>query len=99
MDTDDLNLHHDRHRRPRIRFSKSTPAVLKGYRLRCDIASKYRHAGIFNVIPDPMSAVHGVIYELQPGDTISITAMKEGEVADYSLSVLSVKTREGEDIP
>jgi hypothetical protein len=99
MDIDEINLHHDRHRRPRISFTKSTPAVLKGYRLVCDIASKYRQAGIFNVVEDPDGTVHGVIYELRPGDSVSIAAMKEGEDADYSLSVLPVKTRKGEDIP
>lgn len=99
MDPEELNLHHDRHRRPRMSFAKSTPASLKGYRLTCDIASKYRHAGIFNVVVDPLETVHGVIYELHPGDSVSIAAMKEGEDAGYALSVLPVKTRKGETIP
>ena len=99
MDAEELDLQHDRRRQPRLRFAKSTPAVLKGYRLICDIASKSRRGGIFNVIPDPLSVVHGMIYELHPGDTISITAMKEGDVAEYALSLLPVKTRKGEDIP
>ena|SRR5258706_3614017 len=99
MDSEELNLQHDRHRRPRTSFAKSTPAILKGYRLICDITSKYRHSGIFNVVQDSRSTVHGVIYELHPGDSVSMAAMKEGEDADYALSVLPVKTRTGEDIP
>jgi hypothetical protein len=99
MDADELDLHHDRRRRPRLHFAKSTPAVLKGYRLICDISSKYRRAGIFNVVPDSQSNVCGVIYELHPGDTLSIVALKEGEEADYALSLLPVKTTRGEEIP
>ena len=99
MDAGELDLQHDRRRQPRIRFAKSTPAVLKGYRLICDIASKTRRGGIFNVIPDPISEVHGMIYELCPGDTLSISVLKEGDIAKYSLSVQSVRTRMGEEIP
>lgn len=99
MDANDLDLHHDRRRRPRLRFAKSTPAVLSGYRLACDIASKYRRAGIFNIRKDPVGMVHGVVYELHPGDTVSIASLKEGEKAQYALSLLPVKTTQGEDIP
>ena len=99
MDSNELDQQHDRRRQPRLRFAKSTPAILKGYRLICDIASTRRRGGIFNVVPDPISVVHGMIYELHPGDTISISALKEGDVAEYALSLLPVKTRKGEDIP
>src|ERR1700730_7247565 len=93
MDIGELDLQHDRRRRPRLRFAKSTAATLPGYRLICDIASHFRQGGIFNVIPDPAATVHGVIYTLHPGDTISVAAMKEGDVAKYALSILPVKTK------
>lgn len=95
MDAAELDLHHDRKRRPRLRFARWNPAVLKGYRLVCDIASSYRKAGIFNVVPDPGSSVYGVLYELSPGDTISVTTLKEGDKARYELSLLPIETLRG----
>jgi hypothetical protein len=98
MDTAELDLRLDRRRRPRLRFARSSPASLAGYKLICDIESRMHRGGIFNVIPDPASKVHGVVYELHPGDTISIAAIKEGEVAHYKLSLLPVVTQKGKTL-
>jgi hypothetical protein len=92
MDSKELDLQHDRRRRPRLRFARSAVATLPGHRLICDISSKNRRGGIFNVVPDASSNVYGMIYELHPGDTISVAALKEGENADYELSLQPVKT-------
>ncbi len=99
MDLNELNLQQDRRRRQRMRFAKSQPAVLKGYRLVCDIDSKNWRGGIFNVVPDVGSSVYGVRYELHPGDTISVGALKEGHAAQYSLSLAPVQTLQGEETP
>jgi hypothetical protein len=99
MDMEELNFQQDRRRRLRMRFAKSVPAFLKGYRLVCDIESKHWLGGIFNVVPDPASRVYGVRYELHPGDTISIGAIKEGHAAEYGLSLLPVQTLSGEESP
>ncbi len=96
MDMAQLDLQQDRRRRPRLRFAKSVPAVLKGYRLICDIESKNWRGGIFNVVPDPEGTVHGVRYELHPGDTITVQSLKEGHVAQYSLSLMPITSAKGE---
>src|SRR4051812_13665090 len=96
MDTDELDLQLDRRRRPRLRFARTTRASLPGYRLICDIASRNHHGGVFNIVPDPASTVHGVVYELHPGDTITIGAIKLGETARYVLSLLPVTTSKGQ---
>jgi hypothetical protein len=98
MDSKELDLQHDRRRRPRLRFARSMSATLLGHRLVCDIASKVRRGGIFNVVPDAASNVQGMIYELHPGDTIAVAALKEGENADYELSLLPVKTKKGDQV-
>jgi len=98
MDSVELDLQHDRRRRPRIRFVSSEPATLQGYRLVSDITSRVRRGGIFNVIPDPTASVSGAVYELRAGDTISVAVMKEGEIAKYELSLLPVKTHKGKVI-
>jgi hypothetical protein len=96
MDSVELDLQLDRRRRPRLRFARTTRASLPGYRLICDIASRTHHGGVFNIIPEPTSTVHGVVYELHPGDTITVGAIKLGETARYALSLLPVTTRTGE---
>jgi hypothetical protein len=98
LDPEDLGLRCEYRRRQRIRFAKSTPAVLKGFRLVCNIQSQYRRGGIFNILPDPSSEVHGVIYELLPGDAISAMMIKEGESSNYLLAVNTVRTSKGEEI-
>ena len=99
MDPEDLGLRCEVRRRQRIRFAKSTPAVLKGYRLLCNIPSLYRRGGIFNIVADAKSSVHGVVYELHPGDCISTAMIKEGEGKEYLLAVVTVQTSQGENIP
>lgn len=99
MDMAELNLQQDRRRRPRLRFAKSQPAVLKGYRLICDIESKVWGGGIFNVVPDPESSVYGVRYELHPGDTISVSSLNEGPGAKFGLSLQPVQALKGESSP
>jgi hypothetical protein len=95
MDPEDLGLRCEIRRHQRVRFAKSTPAVLKGFRLVCNIPSHYRRGGIFNLQPDPAGAVHGVVYELHPGDAISAKMIKEGESTSYLLAVNSVQTAKG----
>src|SRR5207237_4375719 len=58
IDSEQLDLQQDRRRRRRMNFARSAPAVLEGYRLVCDIASKSWRGTIFNVLPDPTAAVH-----------------------------------------
>ena len=99
LDPQDLGLRCEFRRRQRIRFAKSTPAVLKGFRLVCNIESHYRRGGIFNILPDPASQVHGVVYELHPGDAISAMMIKEGESSNYLLAVNNVQTDKGEEVP
>ncbi len=99
LDPEDLGLRCELKRRQRIRFAKSFPAVLKGFRLVCNIPSRYRRGGIFNVVPDPGAEVHGAIYELHPGDTISTALMKEGESTNYLLTINSVETSKGKIVP
>lgn len=95
MDLDDLGLRCDLRRRQRIQFAKWFPAVLPGYELYCNIPSSYRSGGIFNVIPNPKAQVHGVVYELHAGDTISTMMVKEGQSKSYLLHILEVKTVKG----
>jgi hypothetical protein len=99
LDPDDLGLRCEVRRRHRVQFAKSRPAVLKGYRLVCNIPSQYRQGGIFNVVPDPAGIVHGVAYELHPGDAISTSVMKEGESTNYLLAVNNVEIAGGKEIP
>jgi hypothetical protein len=95
LDPEDLGLRCEIRRRQRIRFAKSTPALLKGYRLVCNIPSHYRKGGIFNIVPDPAGIVHGAVYELHPGDAISTAILKEGEGLNYLLAINSVCTADG----
>jgi hypothetical protein len=99
MDMAELDLQQDRRRRPRLRFAKNTPAVLKGFKLICDIESKKWRGGIFNVVPDPAGKVYGVRYELHPGDTITVASLKEGHAAKYGLSLFPLETMSGERTP
>src|SRR5688572_7161712 len=98
LDPEDLGLRCEIRRRQRVRFAKATPAVLKGFRLICNIPSHYRHGGIFNIQPDPDGVVHGVVYELHPGDTLSAAIMKEGEAANYLLAINNVETAKHKNI-
>ena|SRR5438132_1499280 len=98
MDPEDLGLRCEYRRRQRVRFAKSVPAVMKGFRLLCNIPSHYRLGGIFNVIPDPAGVVHGVVYELHPGDAISTAMLKEGESTNYLLAVSHVQTARGKNL-
>jgi hypothetical protein len=99
LDPEDLGIRCEVRRRQRIRFAKSTPATLKGFRLICNIPSHYRRGGIFNIIPDPAGVVHGAVYELHPGDAISTSVLKEGEGVNYLLAVNTVRTSKGKDLP
>ncbi len=99
LDPEDLGLRCEVRRRQRVRFAKSTPAVLKGFRLVCNIPSHYRRGGIFNIVPDLAGVVHGVVYELHAGDTMSAAIIKEGEGVNYLLAVNKVHTTKGEDVP
>jgi len=98
LDPEDLGLRCEYRRRQRVRFAKSSPAVLKGFRLICNIPSHYRLGGIFNIVPDPAGVVHGVVYELHPGDAISAAMIKEGESTNYLLAVNSVQTARGKTL-
>jgi|GEM_PF-3056040 hypothetical protein len=91
MDPEDLELRCDMRRRQRVRFARSYKAVLEGFRLVCNLHSTYRRGGIFNLAVDPKGIVHGVAYELHPGDTISSMMIKEGESKNFLLSVMSVR--------
>jgi hypothetical protein len=95
LDPEDLGLRCEIRRRQRIRFAKSTPALLKGFKLVCNIPSHYRKGGIFNIVPDPTGVVHGVVYELHAGDAISTAMLKEGEGLNYLLAINSVCTAQG----
>jgi len=97
MDSHELDLQHDRRRRPRMRFADSSPAVLSGYRLVCNLPSKYQSGGVLNLVPDASARVCGVAYELHPGDTISVSVLKQGET-ECVLSLLPVKTKKGETL-
>jgi len=98
LDPEDLALRCEIRRRHRVRFAKSKPAVLKGFRLTCNIPSHYRQGGIFNIVPDPNDAVHGVVYELHAGDSLSTGIMKEGESTNYALAVHRVRTARGKNL-
>ncbi|OGR88894.1 MAG: hypothetical protein A2992_09485 [Elusimicrobia bacterium RIFCSPLOWO2_01_FULL_59_12] len=98
LDSEDLGLRCEIRRRQRVRFAKSSPAVLKGFRLVCNIPSHYRQGGIFNILPDPADAVHGVVYELHPGDAISAAMVKEGESSNYLLGINTVLTAKGKTL-
>jgi hypothetical protein len=98
LDPEDLGLRCEMRRRQRVRFAKSTPATLKGFRLICNIPSHYRQGGIFNIIPDPVGVVQGAVYELHAGDAISTAMIKEGESTSYLLAVCKVQTAKGETI-
>src|SRR5205814_7775295 len=54
--------------------------------------------GIFNILRDRAGVVHGVVYELHPGDAISAAMIKEGESASYLLAVDSVQTVKGKTL-
>ncbi len=95
LDPEDLGLRCSMRRRQHVRFAKSTPAYLKGYKLTANIPSHYRQGGIFNITPDPEGTVHGAVYELHAGDTISAAMMKEGEGASYLLAVETVHAAKG----
>jgi hypothetical protein len=99
LDPEDLGLRCEVRRRHRVHFAKSTPAILKGFRLVCNIPSNYRRGGIFNIVPDPAGKVHGVAYELHPGDAISTSVMKEGESTNYLLAILTVEIAGAKEIP
>jgi cation transport regulator ChaC len=81
-----------------VHFAQSVPAVLKGYRLICNIPSRYRAGGIFNLQPDPGGVVHGVAYELHPGDSLSAAMIKEGESTHYVLALNTIQTAKGKNI-
>jgi len=98
LDPEDLGLRCEMRRRQRVRFAKSTPAVLKDYRLICNIPSHYRRGGIFNITPEPGGAVHGAVYELHPGDAISAVMIKEGESTSYLLAIDTVHTAKGKTV-
>ena len=98
LDPEDLGLRCEMRRRQRVRFAKSTPAVLKGFRLVCNIPSHYRLGGIFNIVPDPAGEVHGAVYELHAGDAISAAMIKEGEGLNYLLAINEVYTDKGKTL-
>jgi hypothetical protein len=99
MDIDDLGLRCELRRRGRMRFARSTAGFIKGFSLVCNITSRHRQGGIFNIVPDPAGAVHGVLYELHPGDLISTTLIREGESKSYYLAACEVTTRSGKVHP
>ena len=98
MDPKDLGLRCEMRRKIRVEFAEASPAVLKGYRLLCNIPSQYRNGGIFNIVPDPRGSVHGVAYTLHAGDELARKQVQEGESRQYAMPELAVRTSRGKTL-
>lgn len=72
------------------------PAVLDGYRLGFNLRSHLRNCGVLDIVPDPKSRVHGVLYRLPWRASEPLDEREQVPEGNYRRAIVTVTTADGQ---